>query len=471
MHTKRDRYQAHRFVVRRGIYALLHGEPDTPEAPLRWLGLAGIGGLAVVAVLVAVYGIIGLLGSGTSSAWRQPETLIVDRDTGTRNVLIDGVLHPVLNYASARLFLDASSFHTTLVAHSVLASVPHGMPMGISSAPDYLPVALVSAPWVVCGGQSVTADGAARATTELRIGTAPSGPALDSATAVLVVGGDGTRYLVWHGRRLRVTPSAVINALGYATQQPTAVGDSWLSAMPAGTDLAFPAVPGRGQSGPALGSQQTLVGQVVVVRTPGAGSSYYLVLGDGLAPLTPFAAALVLGDPASRNAYPGHAPAALPASAADVAASPRSGRSVVPSGYPAAIPRLVDAVGQAVCASFGDGASVDLAATVSVGVDSAASAIATDGIRGAGDTATADAVQLPAGRGLIARAVPAAHVTSGSVYLVTDLGIKYPLASVDVLPALGYSDDQPAPVSSTLLALIPTGPTMDPTAARHYQTP
>jgi hypothetical protein len=54
---------------------------------------------------------------------------------------------------------------------------------------------------------------------------------------------------------------------------------------------------------------------------------------------------------------------------------------------------------------------------------------------------------------------------------VTDLGIKYPLASVDVLPALGYSDDQPAPVSSTLLALIPTGPTMDPTAARHYQTP
>jgi hypothetical protein len=104
-------------------------------------------------------------------------------------------------------------------------------------------------------------------------------------------------------------------------------------------------------------------------------------------------------------------------------------------------------------------------------VDSAASAIATDGIRGAGDTATAEAVQLPAGRGLIARAVPAAHVTSGSVYLVTDLGIKYPLASVDVLPALGYSDDQPAPVSSTLLALIPTGPTMDPTAARHYQTP
>ena len=43
-----------------------------------------------------------------------------------------------------------------------------------------------------------------------------------------------------------------------------------LSALPARPDLAFPPVPGRGQSGPPLGPQPAPVGLVVVVRTPGA---------------------------------------------------------------------------------------------------------------------------------------------------------------------------------------------------------
>jgi type VII secretion protein EccB len=471
MNTKRDRYHAHRFVVRRGVYALLHGEPDSPEAPLRKLGMAGIGGLIIAVILVATYAIIGLLHPGSSGAWRQPGTLIVERETGTRYVLLDGALHPVLNYASARLLLDGTPFHTSLVASSALAGVPHGTPVGIPAAPDYLPAtgSMIPAPWVVCAEQTVDAGGGNRARAVVSLGAPVGGRVLDDGSAALVVGADGTHYFLWHGRRHKVADPAVLNALGYTTQQPMAVADSWLSAMPTGPDLAFPDVPRRGQPGPPLGQQQTLVGQVIVVTTPGAGTSYYLILSDGLSPVTAFGAALVLGDPRSRSAYPGHAPTSVPASAADVTAAPRSGRSLISAGYPAAIPQLADSAGQAVCASFGDGSSVDAAATVFIGPDPAVStAVAHGGVRSAGDVAIADVVRLCAGCGLIARSEPAAHVTTGAVYLLTDLGVKYPLASVDVLPTLGYSNVQPALVSSTLLSLVPTGPTLDPTAARQY---
>jgi hypothetical protein len=49
--------------------------------------------------------------------------------------------------------------------------------------------------------------------------------------------------------------------------------------------------------------------------------------------------------------------------------------------------------------------------------------------------------------------------------VVTDLGIKYPVSSPQVLQMLGYPPEQAVDVPASLVARIPSGPTLDPDAA------
>jgi hypothetical protein len=82
---------------------------------------------------------------------------------------------------------------------------------------------------------------------------------------------------------------------------------------------------------------------------------------------------------------------------------------------------------------------------------------------------TADRVAVPGGHGALLRTAPApGSAAPGTIYLLTDQGIKYPLPaeSTDrVQAALGYRGVRPTPVPAAVLALIPTGAALDPVAA------
>jgi hypothetical protein len=87
-----------------------------------------------------------------------------------------------------------------------------------------------------------------------------------------------------------------------------------------------------------------------------------------------------------------------------------------------------------------------------------------DGVR------LADHVTIPAGRAALVRTLQAPGDTSvnTTTYLVTDLGVKYALPRTDtekVITSLGYGGIAPQPVPTFLLALLPIGPTFDPTLA------
>jgi hypothetical protein len=65
--------------------------------------------------------------------------------------------------------------------------------------------------------------------------------------------------------------------------------------------------------------------------------------------------------------------------------------------------------------------------------------------------------------------VPGATTTGTTVYLVTDEGIKYGLApgQFNTQATLGYDGVTPALIPADLLALVPTGPVLDATAAHN----
>ena len=60
---------------------------------------------------------------------------------------------------------------------------------------------------------------------------------------------------------------------------------------------------------------------------------------------------------------------------------------------------------------------------------------------------------------------------TGTIYLVTDQGMKFPIADDDALAALGYGGVTPDVLPRTLLDVIPTGPSLDPAAARSVANP
>jgi hypothetical protein len=71
----------------------------------------------------------------------------------------------------------------------------------------------------------------------------------------------------------------------------------------------------------------------------------------------------------------------------------------------------------------------------------------------------ADLIVVPAGAGALID-------TGGSLSLVTDVGLRYPLPTVDIPGLLGYGSVHPVRVPAGLVGLLPSGTALDPAAAR-----
>src|SRR6266545_3506345 len=297
-------------MVGRLISALLRGEPDLPVTPMRRTPTGLIIGLILAALAVGGLVVFALLVPGGATAWRKPGTLIVEKQTGNRYVLLDGRLRPVLNYASARLLLGPKLVIDSVSAKS-LAGVPRGGAVGIVGAPDVLPGSAASdAPWLVCATSTVDTSGTGHPALALRVGTGTGTGAqpLPDRLAVLVRTAEGTRYLAWRDRRMRLSAPWVAQALGLDDSAALPVRDSWIDALPAGPDLGPRPVPGQGLAGPQFDGQPSKVGQVFVVHGTGVLQRFYQLSAGGLVPMTATGVALALGDPAIAQSYGGQPP-------------------------------------------------------------------------------------------------------------------------------------------------------------------
>ncbi|GAA3734505.1 type VII secretion protein EccB [Plantactinospora mayteni] len=460
MRSRREQVQAYRFLIRRIVSALLSGEPETNELPMRRFALAMLGSLLVAVLLFAGFGVYGLLRPGG----RQPveNAIIVERNTGAKFIYTQGRLHPVLNWTSALLILGQPEPAVRTMAESSLRMVPRGLPIGIPGAPDSLPAksALLGLPVSVCSApRSLTS--VARATHVL-VGWAPSGGTPVGRQGLLVSVDGGERYLLWDGHRLRVRGNGVLAALGWAGIAPVAVGEAFLNSVPPGPDLTALAPPGAGTPArQSVAGEATRVGQLFRA----AGKSY-VMLADGLAPVGAVTARLLEAV--------GHTAREIPAQEA--------GRVIVdtpaePPGLPDEVPEVRGAQISTpmVCASYrDDGGAAEHPVTVEAfgrvpeevpPIDEPATEVraGADGVR------PADRVALPGGHAALVRAAnPIGANAAGNVYLVTDQGLKFPLSRPElekVQTSLGYAGARPVQVPASILALLPTGVALDPEAA------
>jgi ESX secretion system ATPase EccB len=479
MQTRREQVRAYRFVTRRVVSALLSGEPETNDLPMRRLSIAIFASVMVAVLVFAGVGAYGLFNAGQV----QPatEALIIERDSGARYVYLDDhVLYPVLNYASARLLIGQPNPTVKLMSAASLRGIPRGPVLGIPDAPDSLPdpKALTGLPWSLCSAPRSRDETVPMS--QLLLSAPPAGGADLGGTALLTASGraGGQQYLVMRARSGRIERlklgkdvAALLNLQG----DPVVVGQAVLDAIPAGPDLAkiTPSKAGK-PSGRTVAGAPADIGQVYQVD-----AQYYVMLslgtGTGLVPIGTVTRKLLTGKGAEQP---------ITITAQD-AAPVRLDAHYEPDGYPDAVPATYQATSDApaVCLGYAAGTEENnptlTVRTYDTDYDHLPGALkvtADPGVtRIQRGVQSVDRVVVEGGHGALVRELPApgAMDAGTTVYLITDRGVRYPVAdSADVLASLGYSGVTPVPVFSALLALIPSGPMLDPKAALNPgQTP
>ncbi|TDV38611.1 type VII secretion protein EccB [Actinophytocola oryzae] len=467
MQSRRDQVHAYFFVVGRLVSALTHGRPDILEPPNRRFSTAGIIGVLLTVVLVGAFWIIGIYAPTTSTTWQQPGTIIMDEDTGARYLYLDGELRPVLNYTSARLAVGSDgSGAVEQVSAKSLAGTPVGATIGIPGAPDAPPAAgsMRSGPWTVCLG--LPDDTRASPSVTLMM-TGETGRKLDARQGILVSGPNGSQYLLWQGHRYRFAGDVAARALGYGGVAPLAVPASWLSPIPVGRDITVPVIAGTGSRGPVIDGEPTLIGQLYKVHNPATnGDETYVVREDGLSRLNRTTEALLLSAPSTKDAYPDGDVHVIPVQPGSLADVPVSGRTDLVSGYPSPPPALVNGSldsGASPCAHFA--LSAEGKAPVTTFTTMPTAAITLRAVETPSDGSTVDHLAIPKGTGVLAGDLPTTGARTGAVYLITDLGVKFPLLDESVAETLGYDQNAAVDVPNQLLALLPTGPVLSQAAA------
>ncbi|MFC9915050.1 type VII secretion protein EccB [Streptomyces sp. NPDC059862] len=476
MQSKRDQVQAHMFVMGRLNSGMLSAEPDAPESPLARTSRGMVFGIVIALLLCAGAFVYGLLSPGGNNTWRSGTALVVNKDTGARYLYLDGRLRPVRNYASARLLLGEDLTVASVGTRS-LADTPVGTPVGIEGAPDSVPGRdrLEQRAWRVCSTAPAQAEdgggpNAARFGTVLTVGgDRGADRPLNAGEAALLKGPDDTLHLMWRGSRLRLDEDhGAVASLGYGSATPRPVTAAFLDSLPAGPDLTPPAVPHRGDAGPALGGQDTRVGQLFKVQVPGGDPVWHVLADDGLRPLTETAAALLLGDPRTRtDAYDGEAPRPRTLTSDVLGSHLAAGGIGSSAALPEAPPRLTDLAADALCSVTEPGDSDGTKVSGALVPTAALAPLAQHTEQST--TPACYAVQgivVPPRHGALVRVLGAAGRTLGdTTYLVTESGVKYRVTDETALKALGYGAQDAVQLPSPLLAMLPTGPDLSQAAA------
>ncbi|SDJ54343.1 type VII secretion protein EccB [Actinokineospora alba] len=442
MQTKKDHVHAYQTLVGRMSAGLLLGDTNYSEAPAR-RALMGLVYGVVLALLVGVgFWVYGLINPGGNMAWKKPNTILVEKESGARFVYDRGLLFPVVNHASAMLLKGAGATVET-ISRASLSGLERGAPIGILGAPDPVPSAnaLVTTPWLLCLPHTGGGQPPGQGLMSLNANPDASSTPLDEREYMWVGSTDGHQYLVWSGLKLRLASPAVAVALGLGTSSPPSAPPAWLAALPDGPEIGPASIEGRGTVQVAGSARQ--VG-TVFRQAAGNGTENFVVLRpDGLAPMSRTEAALL-------TTAQGESAADI--DAATMASMPRSADTSLTSRIPDLLTAKSMPIGErAYCLRqelFGS-------SVVSIPVTTERN-FAWFGMN------EQVGAYLKPGTGLLAASAPAPTGAGAKPdrFLITDRGFKYRLADDEAIKALGFGGAAPRPMAAEVLAQIPSGPVL-----------
>jgi type VII secretion protein EccB len=460
MQTRSDQAQAYRFTTRRIVNALLSGEPETAERPMRRFGMGIFGSAMVAAIVFAAVGIVGFL--FPSGARLADKDIVVERETGATYIFQEGLLFPVRNFTSARLAIGEENPKISRVSVKSLRGIPRGPLIGIPDLPDSLPDAksLITGVWSVCSRPPETGS-LDRETDVVVGGPRPDGiPLGDRALVVRRQVTNEVQYFVVHkGRSMRIADDGII-ALDMTEKPKVEVTGGLLNAVPPGPYLQPPDTPGRGDPGAIIDGSPGIIGDIY---NGSANGPFYVLTTTGLKRIGATMKKILLGAGANEHDV---------SLASVTTALAKDDRPFQEPGFPDDVPEVpAGPAPEMVCAVTvpapppGD-SGIELYVYRSMGDVSKLKQVPGSGTAGTGDVKTAEYVQMIGGEAALVRAssAPGDNTPIVTTYLVAQ-GYKYPLLDEGVKVALGYGSVRPVPVPTFMLAQLPTGNVLDPRTA------
>lgn len=466
--TTRIQVSGWRFLMDRLAHSVMRWDPSMTHDPQRSSARSKWAGIAV-AVVFAV-GCIILSMIMPRGVMRDSDLLVADRDTQALYVRINDKLHPVLNITSANLILEKTK-KPVLVKPSELSKLPRGPLVGIFGAPERMPspdANISDSSWAVCdtasptGTMKVTVIGAPMVTDD-SIGALPEG------SAILARFGDETD-LVYNGHRtpIDIHDKAVALAVGLDTSipPPVAMSRGLHDALAATPQLVVPPIAAAGTPAPpewALNSS-VVIGSIVKVRHVDGPDQLYVVLTDGLQPISSVTAAII------RNADPRSPPPPIEVPANVLTTIPQS-KALDVGFHPDKPLKIIDPVAKPVtCLSWVKGRQ-DTTARISVlsgralplSVEDRARTVEISTVDPNGTTA--NNVFIKPGDGWFIQLVggtPAAP-TAPSQWWVNDTGVRFGMvltATENAAKSVGLDPASALPGPWEIFRLLPQGPTL-----------
>lgn len=222
MASRSEQLAAYRYLGRRLVSALMSGEQHPVDSPGRrvWLALFVSAVLATGLFAALSLSVAAHSSPEPSSSWRYEGAYVIERETGSRFVVFDGRLHPVLNYASVRLIAGRPDILPEYVSRAEFVDVPRGPQLGIPGAPDFVPDSAA-----LLGPADFEPD---------RPFTVPAGRGalVRTGSAWYLVTDTGMKFPLVRG-----AGGDALTAMGYARIAPLEVPESKLNLIPTGPAL------------------------------------------------------------------------------------------------------------------------------------------------------------------------------------------------------------------------------------------
>ncbi|MGV0643642.1 type VII secretion protein EccB [Mycolicibacterium sp. XJ2546] len=448
-----------RFIMRRIASGVALHDTRMLVDPLRTQSRS-----VLVGALVLITGLAGCFVFSLIRPAGEPgdDAILADRTTSALYVRLGDKLHPVLNLTSARLIAGRPD-NPTMVKSDELDQFARGNLIGIPGAPERMVQNMTrDADWTVCDGGFGPATGVTMIAGPLTDG-GERAATLPADKAVLVDNAGGPNagtWLLWDGRRSRVdlNDRAVTSALGFGVQAPSIrpIAPGLFNAVPEAPPLSAPAIPGAGEPPRFALPVGAPVGAVVASFDANNTLRHYVVLSDGLQPVSPVVAAILRNTDSFGLDQP-------PRLAADEIARLPVASVIDDSAYPSQQVTLVDAAAAPLtCAQWtrpadATSGTLDLRSGVTLPVSEELGSVP---LVGAGSGATADRVVIAPGRGYLVQ-------SGGANFWLSDTGVRYGLdtdGDQETLSALGLNP--PAlPIPWSMLSQFAQGPTLSPADA------
>lgn len=459
--TTRWQVSGYRFLVRRMEHALVRRDVRMLHDPMRSQSRALAVGAVLASLGLAACAVLALIRPQDKMA---DNAIVVGKDSGAMFVVLDNVVHPVMNLASARL-ASGKSDKPAIVKESELAKKSRGALVGIPGAPSALPFDASGAgrPWSVC--DAVGSDGSESITNSVLVGE----PKLSDGVSTLGRGealllkSKADTYLVYDGKRAKIDlrNRAVTNALALEGATPRPVSPGLLNAIPEVPEIKAPRIDGAG-SPPLYSMPGVKVGSIVQVPR-GDVKQNYVVLRDGIQPVSSATSELIRfadsqGATESIKLTPDALTKAPTVDELDVASFPESAPSVVNSSD--------DAVS---CLSWkplsgnaeqgATGAEMTLLSGRSLPIADDARMVTLAQADGSGDKTDNAYMQPGDGAFVQTTGIEPGSRRKDSMFFVSDTGVRYGITNADSAKALGF-DAQPEPAPWAIVSLLAPGPAL-----------